>query len=254
MTTGQSRETTGRRAVQPSAPELARTVAARGVASLHALGLGDLPLLAATTTEAGQVLVVVPRRGGAADAVRTSPVGDVPACLSVVDHGPRTPHTSVRARLALTGWLTPVPDIDHGPLLLAFADTRPDDVLLDVGLNATLLRLDVAEVRVEGCGRRTDVSPEEFTAARPDPVAMAEDDMVAAAAAPLERLRRRVQHWAGPGDTVRLLGLDRYGVTFRVIAGCASYDLRVPFLEVVGALAEVPGAVRKLAACPHSPA
>ncbi|MCV2491148.1 DUF2470 domain-containing protein [Geodermatophilus sp. YIM 151500] len=254
MTVGHSPETGDpRRALQPSAPDLARTVAARGAPTLQTGGPGSDRLLAATTTVAGQVLVVVPSRGDVAAAVRGASLGDVPARLAVTLYGPLPMRSPVRARLELTGWLAPVPAARRHDALLAFADVRADDVLLDVGLTATLLRLDLAEVAVEGCGRRVELSPEAFAAASPDPVATAEEEVLLAAAVPLDRLQHAVQLWAGAGETVHLLGVDSYGVTFRVLSGGISYDLRVPFPRRVDAAGDVPAAVHELTACPHLP-
>jgi hypothetical protein len=242
------------RALQPTAAELARTVAARGSSALHAVDIGCGPHLAATTTAAGQVLVVVPLSGTVAAAVRESPLGDLPARLTVTDTCPQVGRAPVRARLDLAGWLTPVRAEHQQEAVLAFADVAPCDVLLDVGLTATLLRLDVADVVVEGCGRRTEVSPEEYSAARPDPVALAEADVLAAADAHMTALLRRVRLWAGADDCVHLLGVDRYGVTFRVLSAGEFYDLRVPFAAELAGPADVPEAVRRLTLCPHTPA
>jgi hypothetical protein len=147
-----------------------------------------------------------------------------------------------------------VPAEHQHEAVLAFADVAPCDVLLDVGLTATLLRLDVADVVVEGCGRRIELSPEEYAAARPDPVAVAEADVLAATGASMAALLRRVRLWAGTDDCVHVLGVDRYGVTFRVLSAGEFYDLRVPFGAEVATPDDVPEAVRQLTQCPHSPA
>ena len=128
------------------AAERARTAATRPAASVQALGLGTSRLLTAATLDDGRVLVVVPRSGGLAEAVREAPEGDLPAKVTVVSRSTQPLRNPLRARLELAGWLTSVPAEDEADLLLAFAAVRPDDVLLDVGLTATLLRLDVAEV------------------------------------------------------------------------------------------------------------
>jgi hypothetical protein len=256
MTAGHrpTRADRSRRTLQPTAAELARTVAGRGSSALHAVGIGCGPHLAATTTAEGQVLVVVPTSGTVAAAVRESPLGDLPARLTVTDSVPHLVRAPVRARLDLAGWLTPVRAEHQQAAVLAFADVAPCDVLLDVGLTATLLRLDVADAVVEGCGRRIELSPEEYSAARPDPVALAEADVLAAADAHLAALLRRVRLWAGEDDCVHVLGLDRYGVTFRVLSAGEFYDLRVPFGAEVAGPDDVPEAVRQLTLCPHSPA
>ena len=230
------------------AAERARTVATRPVASVQALGLGSSRLLAAATLDDGRVLVVVPRSGGLATAVREAPDGDLAAKVTVTSRSTRPLRNPLRARLELAGWLMPVPAEDEAELVLAFAAVRPHAVLLDVGLSATLLRLDVAEVLLHEGGGWTEITPEEYSAARPDPLGAAEDDLVAEHAGPLAELCARVQAWAGE-DPVHLLGLDRHGVLFRVEPRTGCYDLRTPFPAPLTSTGELPAAVRTLLTC-----
>ena len=214
---------------QPPPAERARTVAARPSAALHAVGLGAVGLSLAGTTAAGQVYVVVPSDGRPATALRTSPLGDLPARLTVTDRAPFPVRHPVRGQVELSGWLTPVRDADVRPALLDLADVRPSDALLDVGLRAVLLRLDLAEVLLTDGGTRSEVDPDDYAAARPDPVCAAEAELASGHGEALDRLLGRVRAWAGRNDDVRLLGLDRHGVRFRVEARRSCYDLRVPF-------------------------
>lgn len=247
--------TTGRPTSSPVHPdrtadaaERARTVATRPAASVHALGLGTSRLLAAATLDDGQVLVVVPRSGGLATAVREAPEGDLPAKVTVTSRAHQPLRNPLRARLELAGWLAPVPAADEAALLLDFAAVRPDDVLLDVGLTATLLRLDVAELLLHEGGGCTEITPEEYAAARPDPLGAAEEDLVSEHAGPLAELCARVQAWAGD-DRVHLLGLDRHGVLFRVEPRTGCYDLRTPFPAPLTSTGELPAALRTLLTC-----
>ncbi|RBY92366.1 DUF2470 domain-containing protein [Blastococcus sp. TBT05-19] len=214
---------------QPPAAERARTVALRPTAALHVAGTGSCPVLAATTTADGDVLLVVPGSGGVVEALRTSPLGDVPARLSVTDRSSLPLRHPVRALVRLSGWLTPVPAGEVADLVLDFAETSPSEALFEVGLGAVLLRMDLAEVELEESGTCADVDPDDFRAAAPDPVSRAEAELMAAQGEPLGRLCARVQNWAGRRDDVRLLGLDRFGIRFRVQGRHGCYDLRVPF-------------------------
>ncbi|TFV48913.1 DUF2470 domain-containing protein [Blastococcus sp. TF02A-35] len=214
---------------QPPAAERARTVALRPTAALHVAGAGTCPVLAATTTGDGDVLLVVPAAGGAAAALQASPLGDVPARLTVTDRAPLELRHPVRALVQLSGWLTPVPADDVAGLVLDFAETSPVDALFEVGLSAVLVRMDLAEVTLEESGQSVDVDPDDYRAAAPDAVSRVETDLMVAERRPLSRLCGRVQHWAGRRDDVRLLGLDRFGVRFRVQSRRGCYDLRVPF-------------------------
>jgi hypothetical protein len=65
----------------------------------------------------------------------------------------------------------------------------------------------------------------------------------------LSGLSARVQHWVGRHDDVRLLGLDRFGVRFRVQSRHGCYDLRVPFASPLDGTAGFPDAVARLLTC-----
>ena len=234
---------------QPSPAECARTVAARASAALHAVGVGAVELTVAGTTSAGQVLVVVPADGRLAAALRTSPLGDLPARLTVTDRSPFAVRHPLRGRVELSGWLSPVHAADVQRSLLDLADVRPSDALLDVGLRAVLVRLDLAEVLLTDGGATHEVDPDAFAAARPDPVGAEESGLAAVHGAALTRLLARVQAWAGPRDDVRLLGLDRHGVRVRVEASGSCYDLRVPFHAPLAAGSGLGAALDTLLTC-----
>ncbi|SEP26038.1 DUF2470 domain-containing protein [Trujillonella endophytica] len=229
MTARQPTRAARSRADAPTAAERARTVATCASAWVHTLGTGTSPLLGATTTTGGDVLLVVPRSGGLAAAVRRSPLGDLPARLTVTRRSLLPLRDPVRGQLELVGWLTAVAPGEEPALVLDYADACPADVLLDVGLTATLLRLDVAEVLLTEGGSCTTIEPEDFAAARPDALAADEVDLLGEHARGLAELSARVRLWAGEDDGVHLLGVDRFGVLFRVECPASRYDLRVPF-------------------------
>ena len=148
--------------LRPGAAERARTVATRPAATVCARGVEGSRLLAHTVTAAGQVLLVVRREGELATAVREAPDQDLPALVMISDHAPVPLRRPVRAQLWLSGWATPVRPADERATALAFAETRPDAALLDVGHSAQLLRLDLAEVVLGESGEGIDVGPQEF--------------------------------------------------------------------------------------------
>jgi hypothetical protein len=234
---------------QPPAAERARTIATRPSSSLYGLGLGICQLWGATTTDAGDVLLVVPTDGAMTTALRNSPLGDVPARLTVTDRTPVPIPHPVRGLVQLTGWVAPVAEYDVTRLVLEFADTQPCDSLFDVGLSATLLRLELGEVQLEESGGTTDVEPDDFLAARPDAVSRAENVLMAEQCDALIRLAARVQRRVGRHDHVRLLGLDRFGVRYRVQSRSGCYDLRVPFPAPLDGSAGFGDAVAGLLAC-----
>jgi hypothetical protein len=248
MTAGSpfSSATTGR---QPPASERARTIAARPAASLYGVGLGICELWGATTTIEGDVLLVVPTDGRVMTALRHSPLGDVPARLTVTDRAPVPIPHPVRGLVQLSGWVAPVAEYDVTRLVLDFVDVQPCDSLFDVGLSATLLRMDLAEVQLEDAGATTDVEPDDFLTARPDAVSRAEVALMTEQCEALLRLATRVQRRVGRHDHVRLLGLDRFGVRYRVQSAHGCYDLRVPFAEPLDGPARLGAAVARLLAC-----
>jgi hypothetical protein len=224
-------------------------VAARPTTALHVLGTGTTPALAATTTADGRTLVVVPCAGPLLSALAGSPVGDLPARLTVTGRAPSRLPQPIRALVELAGRLTPVPADEVPDAVLAFADASPCEALFDVGLTAALLQLDVAEVVLHESHAVADVEPEDSVAAAPDPVTVAEPDPLTAKSEALARLRVRVQAWAGRRDDVRLLGLDRFGVRYRVESPRGGYDVRVAFPEPLTRSEQIPEAVAGLLSC-----
>ncbi|MEX5718445.1 DUF2470 domain-containing protein [Geodermatophilus maliterrae] len=213
------------------AAERARTAATRSAAAVCLPGRAPSRPLAHATTGDGQVLVLVPADGDVAAALDRGPEADVSALLMVSDRAPVPLRDPVRATLWLSGWLTPVRPADRTAAALAFAEVRPEGALLDVGGAAALLRLDLAEVVLREGTACTEVSPARFAAARPDPLATVEARMLQH----LDRdhpdvlavLRSRVA--VGEGETVRPLGVDRFGYRLRVERPGGHRDVRVSF-------------------------
>ena len=69
-------------------------------------------------------------------ALAGSPVGDLPARLTVTDRAPSLPRQPVRALVELAGWLAPVPPAEVQTAVLAFAEACPCEALFEVGLTA----------------------------------------------------------------------------------------------------------------------
>jgi hypothetical protein len=238
-------------ALRPTVAERARTVAGRPAAAICAAGIDGSRVLGHATTADGQVLVVVPTDGDVATAVRHSADGDLAALLMVTDHAPVPLREPVRAQAWLSGWLTPVRGADERAAALAFAEVAPVGALLDVGSGAILLRLDLAEVVLGECGTVTEVTPEDYRAAAPDPLAEIEalalqhldDDHPEE----LAMLRAWVPgKWLGDGDVVRPLGLDRCGFRLRIERSGGHRDVRVPFAQPITSADELGPAVHRL--------
>ncbi|RBY90179.1 DUF2470 domain-containing protein [Blastococcus sp. TBT05-19] len=234
--------------LRPGAAERARTVATRAAATVCARGVEGSRLLAHTVTAAGQVLLVVPRDGELATAVREAPDQDLSALVLISDHAPVPVRRPVRAQLWLSGWVTPVRPGAERSAVLAFAETRPEGALLDVGGTASLLRLDLAEVVLGEGGVSVDVGPADFLAARPDPLAGIEADHLRHLARDhadvLDLLAGRLPAGlVGATDVVRPLGLDRFGFRLRVERPLGHTDVRVPFARPLTCAAQLGAAV-----------
>ncbi|MGY1802327.1 DUF2470 domain-containing protein [Blastococcus sp. SYSU D00922] len=238
-------------ALRPGPAERARTVAGRAGASVCAVGVEGTRVLAHAVTEGDQVLVAVPSDGDLARAVASAPGSDLSALVMVTDHAPVPLRRPVRAQLWLSGWLTPVPSRDERAAVLAFADVRPSEVLLDVGRTVTLFRLDLAEVVLGEGGAAVDVSPLEFLAARPDPLSAVEAEHLAHLDGDhpefLALLGGLLPPGSlGPDDELRPLGLDRFGFRLRVERPAGHQDVRIPFGRPVSCAGELAPAIGRL--------
>ncbi|MCZ2820355.1 DUF2470 domain-containing protein [Modestobacter sp. VKM Ac-2977] len=238
-------------ALRPTGAERARTVAARSAAAVCAAGIDGSRVLGHAVTAQGQVLVVVPTDGEVCRTVQASADGDLAALLMVTDHAPVPLREPVRAQVWLSGWLTPLLEGDERDAALAFADVAPVGALLDVGRSATLLRLDLAEVVLGECGAVTEMDPDDFLAAVPDPLIAVEGPALqhldVAHPEELDLLCSRVPAaWVGRGDVVRPLGLDRYGFRLRIEQRAGHRDVRVPFAAPVTCADDLGPAVHQL--------
>jgi uncharacterized protein DUF2470 len=236
-------------ALRADAAERARTVAGRSPAALCVRGLDAGRPLAHATTTTGATYVLVPT-GGEVDAALAGR-DDLTSVLMVSDRAPVPLRDPLRAQLWLSGWLTPVHPAARQAAVLAFAETRPVAPLLDVGRGTTLLRLDVAEVVLREGERCTEVGPQAYAAARPDPLAAVEARMLQHLDRDhpevLDLLRSRIPAGElGPRDVVRPLGLDRFGFRLRIERPAGRCDLRVPFPRPLTCPGQLQSATRQL--------
>jgi hypothetical protein len=238
------------RALRPSVAERARTVAARPAAAVCAAGIDGSRVLGHATTADGRVLLVVPTDGEVRTSLAHSSDGDLAALLLVTDHAPVPLRDPVRAQVWLSGWLTEVPEAEVRAAAVAFAEVAPVGALLDVGRGATLLSLDLAEVVLGESGTVTEVDPEEYRAAAPDPLAGLEaaalQHLDLAHPEELALLRACVPGRGAADDVVRPLGLDRYGFRLRIERRRGHADVRVPFAEPVSDPEQLGAAVHRL--------
>lgn len=247
------------RELRPGPAERARTVAARPSATVCAAGVEATRVLAHAVTTDGRALLAVPTDGDLLAAVAAAPDRDLSALVMVSDHAPVTLRRPIRAQLWLSGWVTPVRPHAVRDAALAFAEVRPQELLLDVGRAVTLLRLDLAEVVLGECGATAEVGPLEFLAASPDPLAAVEADHLRH----LDRDHPEFLALLGrllPGgsiagsDVLRPLGVDRFGFRLRIERPDGHQDVRVPFGRPLTCAGQLGPAVQQLAcAARHRP-
>jgi hypothetical protein len=250
----------------PTTAERIRSACARAGGALLALETGEAQQDPVATPvhhllHDGSFAVALPvDRDGQAGC----PVSGSQALLELTDYAPLPLREPVRSLVWVRGRLEEVPPEAVTTMLDQIATEHPNPVLLQVqtprsvpsgGEEAryTLLRLEVASVVVTDATGAEPVSVADLLAARPDPFCeiessllwhldTAHNDVVARLVSKLPAPFRRGQ--------VRPLGLDRYGVRFRVEGNDGDHDVRLPFHKPVDDMTGLSQAIRVLMGCP----
>ena len=205
------------------------------------------------------VALPVDRVGAAGPAVCGSQ-----ALLELTDYAPLPLREPVRSLVWVRGRLERVAPGAVTPMLAQIAADYPNPALLQVETPRSapsdgeepryaLVRLEIASVVVTDATGAEPVSVTDLLAARPDPFCAVESillwqletahtDVVARLVSKLPAPMRRGQ--------VRPLGLDRYGVRFRVEGNDGDHDVRLPFHRPVDDMAGLSQAIRVLMGCP----
>ncbi|MGB8389561.1 MAG: DUF2470 domain-containing protein [Mycobacterium sp.] len=192
------------------------------------------------------------------------PVSGSQALLELTDYAPLPLREPVRSLVWVRGRLQQVPPEALPEMLDHIAAEHPDPALLQVETpmsgpyqgeepRYTLLRLEIASVVVTDATGAERVSVGDLLAARPDPFCEIEssllwhldtayNDVVARLVSKLPAPLRR--------GHVRPLGLDRYGVRFRVEGDDGDHDVRLPFHKPVDDMTGLSQAIRVLMGCP----
>ena len=162
----------------PSPGERARTIAARGPATLLP-PLPTLPPAGAVQPDRvapllhhvhddGVVSVLLPddhELPASIDALD----GELTSMVEVVDVAPVPLRESVRGLLWITGRLSSLPLPAAREVALEIATVRPDPRLLDLGHGATMLRLTPVSMVIADADGTHPVTPATFAACAPDP-------------------------------------------------------------------------------------
>jgi Domain of unknown function (DUF2470) len=192
------------------------------------------------------------------------PVAESQALLELTDYAPLPLREPVRSLVWVRGRLQEVPSAEITATLDLIASECLNPALLQVDTprcapsgerepRYTLARLEIGSVVVTDATGAEPVRAEDLLAARPDPFCEVEasllwhldtahSDVVARLVSRLPAPLRRGQ--------VRPLGLDRYGVRFRVEGTEGDHDVRMPFHKPVDDMTGLSQAIRVLMGCP----
>lgn len=185
------------------------------------------------------------------------------ALLELTDHAPLPLREPVRSLVWVRGRLHDVCPHAVTPILDKIATENPDPTLLQIDTpmsgcrgdepRYTLQLLEVASVVVADATGAESVDPAELLAARPDPFCLIESSLLwhldTAHQDVVARLVSRLPGTLRSGR-VRPLGIDRYGMRFRVERADGDRDVRLPFHKPVSDLAGLRQAIRLLVGCP----
>jgi hypothetical protein len=186
------------------------------------------------------------------------------ALLELTDYAPLPLREPVRSLVWVRGRLQQVPPSAVTSTLDLIATDYPSPVLLQVETprsmpsdgeetRYTLLRLEIESVVVTDATGAEPVTTAELLSARPDPFCEIESSLLrhwdTAHSDVLARLVARLPAPLRRGR-VRLLGLDRYGLRFRVESNGGDRDIRLPFHKPVDDMAGLSQAIRVLMGCP----
>lgn len=194
----------------------------------------------------------------------TRPISGSPALLELTDYAPLPLREPVRSLVWVRGHLQEVHPTEILDTLDLIAAECPNPALLSVDTprcapalgeepRYTLLRLEIASVVVTDATGAEPVSVADLLDARPDPFCALESNLLwhldTAHSDVLARLVSRLPAPLRRGQ-VRPLGLDRYGVRFRVESDDRDHDVRLPFHKPVDDMTGLSQAIRMLMGCP----
>lgn len=192
------------------------------------------------------------------------PISGSQALLELTDYAPLPLREPVRSLVWVRGHLQEVHPAEILDMLDLIAAECPNPALLGIDTprctpgdgdepRYTLLRLEIASVVVTDATGAEPVRVADLLDARPDPFCALESSLLwhldTAHSDVLARLVSRLPAPLRRGH-VRPLGLDRYGVRFRVEGDDRDHDVRLPFHKPVDDMTGLSQAIRVLMGCP----
>lgn len=199
-----------------------------------------------------QAFVLVPSDSEVITMAAHAPDG-VPAMVEITDCAPIDLRERVRSLIWLNGTAHAVPRDLERDLALEIAADHPNGGLLDIGHGRSMIRLQVDNAVVASSSGAACVPAGDLAGAAPDPFWEYEGEWIAHLDADhsdvIDQLSRKLPRDLR-GGRVRPLGLDRFGIRFRVESPDGDSDVRLPFPRPVSDVAELSRALRSLAGCP----
>lgn len=188
----------------------------------------------------GRITLAAQADSPLAAEVAAAPHGSLAVLLEFTDIAPTPLRDRVRARVTMSGWLTPA-----GPAGAHGGDGGDGD-----------LRLDLARVTLRTAAGTQEVSLDAFALAQPDPLAVEEAAMLTHLADAHGEMVADLVVLAGsrlPYGVVRALPLavDRYAITLRCEYREGHCDLRIPFPTEARDAAEAGEQVRLILTTPR---
>lgn len=243
----------------PTTAERIRSACARSTGAIVAVEQEEpVPTPVHHLLECGSFAIALP-----VERATGHPIAGAQALLELTDHAPLPLREPVRSLVWVRGRLVEVPPQAVTPTLDRVARDCPTPALLQVETprsvfrddepRYTLLRLEVASVIVADATGAESVGVTELLAARPDPFCEVESTLLRHLdSAHHDVLARLVSRLPAPlrRGRIRPLGIDRYGMRFRVEHADGDRDVRLPFHKPVSDMAGLRQAIRALLGCP----
>lgn len=205
--------------MQPSPAEIARTLAAGRLPGTAHVACRPGPLAVRHATDPmGRILLLTTGSDPIAGALRPVDGADDVAVVLEATDVPPVAGSPTHGQVWVSGWVSPLDGAAARMAALDFAEVHACPDLLDVGHGATMFRMEVAEVRLQRCGVTTEVDPDEYAAAEPDPLGGIESQLLvdladhhrAEMTAFIRRQLRDAGHRSLAGDP-QVVRMDRYG-------------------------------------------
>ncbi|MFT3660528.1 MAG: DUF2470 domain-containing protein [Gordonia sp. (in: high G+C Gram-positive bacteria)] len=178
-----------------------------------------------------EAFMVVPDDGEVRERAEYALDG-LPAMLELADCAPISLRERVRSLIWLSGRVHAVPAELERELAVEIAGDHPDSRLLDIGHGYCLLRLHLDNAVIATSAGASAVDAAALSSAEPDPFWEYEGQWLSHLDADHQdlvyRLASKFPEHVQRGR-VRPLGLDRFGITFRIETPDADSDVRLAF-------------------------